>query len=243
MNQELERLLDLALVGGNFTEKKKQVLLRKAEELGVDQDEFEMILDAKLFLAQNSQSTSAQEHRDGVRRTQKEGDMRKCPSCGAPVQSFSTHCSECGHEFRNIESSNSVRELEKKLADAEEKVRNDKSNGGLFGGIMKLVDGETDLEKRIYNAKANILTSFPIPNSKEDILEFLALSVSNVNSIKIGGMVKMAGTSGTYGYKISYKNSWLSMANKVIMKARFSLKEDTRTLEEVEHYAKQLKIK
>jgi hypothetical protein len=56
-------------------------------------------------------------------------------------------------------------------------------------------------------------------------------------------MIKFAGTSGTYGYKITFKNAWLSIANKVIMKARFSMKEDKKTLEEINHYANQLGIK
>jgi len=99
------------------------------------------------------------------------------------------------------------------------------------------------MEKRIFEAQASVISTFPIPNSKEDILEFLALSVAQVNSIKIGPMIKFAGTSGTYGHKITYKNAWLSIANKVVMKARFSMKEDQKTLEEIEYYAKQLGIK
>ena len=106
-----------------------------------------------------------------------------------------------------------------------------------------MIDGETDLEKRIYNAKSNIISSFPISNTKEDIFEFLTLSMAQVNQIKIGALIKFGGTSGTFGYKITYKNAWLSVANKVVMKARFSMKEDEKSLEEVEYYAKQLKIK
>ena len=135
------------------------------------------------------------------------------------------------------------KELIKKLEDAELMARNAKSGGGLVGGLMSMIDGETAIEKRIYEAKSSVLTTFPIPNTKEDILEFLALSVSQVNSIKIGAMIKLAGTSGTYGYKITFKNAWTSIANKVIMKARFSMKEDKKTLDEIEYYAKQLNIK
>lgn len=245
MNEQLEKLIDLALADGILTDKERQVLQRKAQELGVDQDEFEMVLESKLYLAQKATApppppTSTEPEKQ---KSNKEGDLRKCPSCGAPVQSFATKCPDCGHEFRNIESSNSVKNLVLKLEEAEEKARNTKSGGGLVGGLMKMIDGETDLEKRIYNAKSNVISSYPIPNTKEDILEFLALSVAQVNSIKIGAMIKLAGTSGTYGYKITYKNAWLSIANKVVMKARFSMKEDKKTLEEIEYYAKQLKIK
>jgi len=243
MNEQLEKLIDFALADGVLADKEKELLYRKATELGVDQDEFEMILDAKLHLVQKVAAPPPPQAEPQKPKSNKEGDLKKCPSCGAPVRSFATKCSDCGYEFRNIESSNSAKDLVIKLEEAEEKARNTKSGGGLVGGLMKMIDGETDLEKRIYNAKSNVIVSFPIPNTKEDILEFLALSVSQVNSIKIGAMVKFAGTSGTYGYKITYKNAWLSIANKVVMKARFSMKEDKKTLEEIEYYGKQLKIK
>ena len=48
MNIELEKLIDLAIADGIITDKKKQVLEKKREELGVDLDEFEMVLEAKL---------------------------------------------------------------------------------------------------------------------------------------------------------------------------------------------------
>ena len=240
MHPEIENLIDMALADGEVTEKERAIILRKAESLGEDKDEVEMILDGKIALLRKEQNLTQSNLSS---KSNKEGDLKKCPSCGAPVQSFATKCSDCGHEFRNIESSNSVKNLVLKLEEAEEKARNTKSGGGLVGGLMKMIDGETDLEKRIFNAKSNVISSFPIPNTKEDILEFLALSVAQVNSIKIGAMIKFAGTSGTYGYKITYKNAWLSIANKVVMKARFSMKEDKKTLEEIEYYAKQLKIK
>jgi hypothetical protein len=51
MNKELEKLINLALVDGKITEREKKVLFEKAKELGVNQDEFELILNAKLYKA------------------------------------------------------------------------------------------------------------------------------------------------------------------------------------------------
>lgn len=48
----LEKLIELALVDGVLTEKKKQILMKKAVEFGIDPDEFEMVLDAKLYSKQ-----------------------------------------------------------------------------------------------------------------------------------------------------------------------------------------------
>ena len=240
MNPEIENLINMALADGEVTEKERGIILRKAEALGLDQDEVEMILDGKIAI-QKKELSHSQSSKENT--SNKAGDIKKCPSCGSPVQAFATKCSDCGHEFSNIESANSIKELINQLEQAEEKARNAKSEGGFIGGMMAMIDGETALEKKIYDAKANVISTFPIPNTKEDILEFLSLSFSQVNSIKISTMIKFAGTSGTYGYKITYKNAWLSVANKVIMKARFSMKEDRKTLDEIENYAKQLDIK
>lgn len=234
MHPEIENLIELALADGQITEKERSIIMRKAETLGLDQDEIEMILDGKIALLnkQNEKLTS-----------QKVGDIKKCPSCGSHVQSFSTKCSDCGHEFRNIDSSNSIKQLILKLENVEQNARNSTQSGGFLGGLLELVDSETAIERRVFEAKANLISTYPIPNSKEDILEFLTLSVAQINSIQIGTLIKLAGTSGTYGYKIKYKNAWVSVANSVIMKARFSMKDDIKTLEEIEYYAKKLGIK
>ncbi|GHV80442.1 hypothetical protein AGMMS49944_22330 [Spirochaetia bacterium] len=34
--------------------------------------------------------------------TEKVGNIRKCPACGAEVDSFQTRCSSCGHEFNKV---------------------------------------------------------------------------------------------------------------------------------------------
>ena len=48
-NEQIENLIEMALADGELTEKEKQVLFKKAEAQGIDLDEFEMVLDAKLF--------------------------------------------------------------------------------------------------------------------------------------------------------------------------------------------------
>lgn len=54
--EELEKLIELALLDGVITEKKKQVLLKKAEVLEIDIDEFEMVLDARIYEKQKNTS-------------------------------------------------------------------------------------------------------------------------------------------------------------------------------------------
>ena len=53
-NEKLEKLIEMALIDGALTEKEKQVLFKNAETMGVDPDEFEMVLEAKLYQKQQS---------------------------------------------------------------------------------------------------------------------------------------------------------------------------------------------
>jgi DNA-directed RNA polymerase subunit RPC12/RpoP len=46
---------------------------------------------------------------------EKVGTVNTCPSCGAPVESFQTRCSSCGHELNQIQTTQSVQEFFQKL--------------------------------------------------------------------------------------------------------------------------------
>ena len=48
-DEELENLINIALSDGSLTEKKRQILYRKAQTLGIDLDEFEIVLNARIY--------------------------------------------------------------------------------------------------------------------------------------------------------------------------------------------------
>ena len=110
LTPELEQLINYALEDGVLTDKERSVLMRKAQAAGADLDEFEMILDAKLHEVQKTAATVAPKS-----NSNKHGEVRKCPACGAMVSAFSTRCSECGFEFNNVEANKSANTLFEKL--------------------------------------------------------------------------------------------------------------------------------
>lgn len=136
-NEKIENLINFALADGELTEKEKQILFKKAEEAGVDLDEFEMVLEAKLFEKQKSAKPVSV-----APKSDKLGDVRKCPACGAIAETFATKCSDCGTEFRNIEASQNIIKFFEKLDDIESSRKDsiygnaDKSNIGI-GTILK----------------------------------------------------------------------------------------------------------
>ena len=151
MQLEIEKLIDLAIADGQITDKERNVILRKAAEFGVDPDEVEMILDAKLHKMEASKP----------KRSEKVGTIKTCPSCGAFIKGTSLACDACGLEFSNTNSNSSFLELEGKLLDAKgtkERVRivsdhpipNDKETLfallSFFSGKVLSADSERDVE-------------------------------------------------------------------------------------------------
>jgi hypothetical protein len=85
MNPELENLINMALADGEVTEKERAIILRKAEGLGLDVDEIEMILDGKIHQLKTKANESKKEN------------VKKCPSCGEIIHGLSQVCSSCGY--------------------------------------------------------------------------------------------------------------------------------------------------
>lgn len=144
-DERIEQLISAALADGVLTEKEKQILFKRAQEQGIDLDEFEMILDSRLFELEKAEIERVQKAKEqSAPKSDKYGDVRKCPACGAIVGAFKGFCPECGYEFSNIDANLSS----KKLYDA------------LSATSLK--------EKKI-----EIIETFPVPNTKADLLEFL----------------------------------------------------------------------
>ena len=140
-NEELENLIDAALADGVLTEKEKQVLFKKAQAMGIDLDEFEMVLDARLVKLKKAEQEKAA---SSAPKSNKLGDVKKCPSCGAMVQSYHGVCPECGYAFEGIDANSAVKELSSLLQKA--------SSAAKMEGIID---------------------NFPIPMEKASLLAFV----------------------------------------------------------------------
>ena len=231
-NEQIENLIKIALNDGELSEKEKQILFKKAEAEGIDLDEFEMVLESRLFDKQkssNQQSPTPESiHQTDEPKSNKMGDVKKCPSCGGIVETFSTSCGDCGHSFNNIAAVSSAQKLHDQLQEIEKEERN-------LASRSTNDDGDYEMNERIKTRKASLISSFPIPNSKEDILEFLSMAIPEAGK-KPNFLMRMTATGTLY-------KAWVSKAEQIVMKARFSMKEDKKLLEEINFYAKELGIK
>lgn len=151
-SKEIEELIDAALADGVLTEKEKQILLKKAKAQGIDLDEFEMVLNARLLKVQQPQSARPA-------RT-KLGNIVACPNCGAVVQAYMAKCPECGYEFENVKANLSIDRLAETL-----KNKNYKQQADIIRNFP-IPNTKTDLLDFMTATKPKFL--HPISTKKSD---------------------------------------------------------------------------
>lgn len=146
------------------------------------------------------------------RKTVYEGNLHKCPNCGEILNSFVTNCPTCGHEIRDTQGVSSVRQLAMKLEQLEAKRPQKKSTNifaQTFGGGAQL--------QSIDEQKIDLIRNFSIPNTKEDVLEFIVLAAANID-LKVYGL-----DSGRYQMldpaRRELSDAWLSKLEQADQKA------------------------
>jgi hypothetical protein len=110
--KEILLLLKEYLSDGILTDKERQVILRKAEDMGIDRDELDLYLD--------SQVQKIEQITEAVARRQK---GKSCPFCGAAVPQLTDKCPEYGQHI----TPEATKELEEILDNLEEALVNMKS--------------------------------------------------------------------------------------------------------------------
>lgn len=247
-NEQIENLINLALADGELTEKEKQILFKKAEAAGIDLDEFEMVLDAKLF--EKNQVKKPEATPVSAPKSDKFGDIKKCPSCGAIVQSFTGKCSDCSYEFRDIQSDVTINKLFEALMEADN-IPKDKFQK-MFADDSDPIQrqqNERQLKKheqahreKIHARKIQIISNFPVPNTKEPLLEFLTLGISKATPTKTGFIGFFTKTDAEKEHN-ALVPAWKSKIEQVVMKAKMSMKDDKSLIADIENMINQLNSK
>ena len=104
-----------------------------------------------------------------------DGVLHKCPNCGEILNSFITTCPSCGYEIRGAQSSKKVNEF----ADMLDNLTTTKQETARqkFWREEFMLGHHINDEKKI-----ELIKSFVIPTTKEDILEFMSYAIGNVDT-------------------------------------------------------------
>ena len=219
LTPELEQLIKYALEDGVLTDKERSVLMRKAQAAGADLDEFEMILEAKLYEVQKAAAAAASKS-----NSNKYGEVRKCPNCGAQVKGGSAVCTECGYVFTNVSANSSAEKLQAKL---DEFNRRQEQRADSRGYLRTVFDNTSRCKQ-----KMEIISTFPVPNTREDLLEFLTMLQPSADATGSHDGSNSDGEDMSYAYWLLYTNC--------INKAKLSFPNDNDFQYYFQTYEKQL---
>lgn len=161
-----------------------------------------------------------QEVIEAKKRNKKEnGKVHKCPNCGSPLKSFESTCPYCQAEIREIKVSDSIEEFTKGLERIQSRPMSKYEENPSF--LKKMVGKdfnkedakekfEEEFEEKRTNDLVNYIINYPIPNSKEDLLEFMILSSFNVN---------VQNDSSD-----EVQKAWLTKMEQIVQKAKITIK-------------------
>ncbi len=174
----------------------------------------ELEQDAK-FCAECGKATNKNNQTNEQRKTIYDGKIHKCPNCGEVLSSFVVQCPACGYEIRDAVVSNAVSELALKL----EHIGNERPNKKVSLNPFKVMSNNIGANS-ISEQKVSLIRNFSIPNTKEDIMEFMILASSNID-MKLYGF----GNQGVLtASQRELSDAWLAKFEQAYQKAKILLK-------------------
>ena len=233
LSKELEEIVEAALADGVLTDKERAVLHKRAQAEGIDPDELDIVIDGRLAKMKRSE--------DWLRPTppqnlanQKLGNIVKCPNCGAQVKGGSAVCSECGYTFSNVSANSSAEKLQEKLDDFNRRQEQRADKRGVASSLLHGIGSALDGNKNTVKHKMDIISTFPVPNTRTDLLEFLTMlqARADATGARIGVKEGSREEDLSYAYWLLYSNC--------INKAKLSFSNDKDFEYYFQHYEKEL---
>ena len=153
------------------------------------------------------------------RKTVYDGEIHKCPNCGAVINGATVVCPNCGMHITRQYAVNSVQVFKDQLMQLENSRR-----AGIGGYILS----SSALLDPVDKKKLALITNFPIPNSVEDIMEFMLLAIININvGLSKGKWDKRPPRQETgYTIKRTLSNAWVSKMIHAYQKAEILFPND-----------------
>ena len=227
-SKELEALIYAALEDGVLEDYEKAAIARRAQAEGVDFAELEIYINSILHRRKKEQARREEERLEAIDQKKKEAFGRVCPNCGKQVPPLTLRC-ECGYEFTSNNHVSSVQ----LLADKIEKIRTrpikvKKSFWDPEGDKSRYL-GEKQRDQELYD----VIVMFPVPNTKEDIVEFCSLAISQ--SRKKKGLNFNPIMSLKCGKSVDVSQAWRDKLEQVLIKGR-SLRGDPEFTQQLDYY-------
>lgn len=197
--EELDLLIQEYLTDGILTDKERQVILKRAEKMGLNRDEIDLYLDAQVQKIDQANENAARRQ-----------ERKSCPHCGAAVSVLIDKCPECG-QFITPESTKELEETLDKLKEALKNInkRNDiEHNRAIveryarkarmyYGSHPKVKQLLMEVDEKLYNLNNNKNANFnskvtSLIRKKYFLIYFLLVIIAVPFFISASGCYSMA---------------------------------------------------
>ena len=182
--QEIDDLIKEYLTGGIISAKERQVLLNKAQALGLNIDEVDLYIDAQQQKADQAVAAAVNKRRG-----------KTCPFCGSSIPELTDKCPNCGGNitpeaskelediFEHLETAlvnfKSGEDVEKNKAEVERYVRKARMYYGNNPKVQHLLEEvEMESEAAEEKAKKNARKKFLLANKK--VIAIIAVALIGV---------------------------------------------------------------
>ena len=184
MHPDIEKLINIAKESGELTEKQKEIIMRKAEKLGEDVDEVEMLLETIIHQSPQKKENSARIK------------MRKCPNCGAMVPAALVNCSECGMVMESeAESSAQNRDY---ISDIQREFKR------IDDRKQRKDENKYVIEHNKHEEKMNVIRSFSVPLTRDAQIMAFNYAKARFDALKGNGS----------GWAEDESRAWLAKAQE-----------------------------
>ena len=152
---------------------------------------------------------------------EQEQSIVKCPHCGEQLTALAAVCPTCGLELQNVGTAGAVSKLAQEIHKLESK-RNMKKD---------MIQGVSQTDERI----ASLVRNFVVPNSKEEIFEFMMMASGNLDAYR----------GRKTGSPKVVVQAWEAKFEQTYLKARsiFDSQSDFQQIEDIYHAQKAKTVK
>lgn len=154
-----------------------------------------------------------------VRHQEFVGTILKCPNCGAVISQTTAICPECGHHITGQSAVSSVERFNNQLMALETTRKKP------LLGMFNMYAPADPVDKK----KLALIRNYPIPNTVDDICEFMMLAIANID-VSLSKKSLLNNTTGMEVLAMEMpkvlSNAWVSKMKQAYQKAKMAFPND-----------------
>ena len=146
------------------------------------------------------------------------GRIIKCPNCGQAISNTDVVCPSCGHQITGRAASSSVQRLVYELM----AIENSRRQKNALDNFVQSFTGTDEEESTISSKKVTLIKNFPIPNTIEEISEFIILAAGNIDvglsKVSLGNKIGRTGNDPKANER-GISDAWVGKLQQAYQKA------------------------